>query len=605
MPADYVSFSTKCFSSLVKVFADEAPTAAELRGGSALANEVYSFQVAYSSDQLIKGIRVSVESPLEPWIRLRTVGLVPCELPWRDEHDSNVLRTTPGLYPDPLYPAELPADDRTVGERTAAALCGAHLPEPAGATAGVVAFPGQWRSVWVTVDFAAGSPTTTGRSAAGDRSHASRPEAGVHPVSINFDSQDGERLASASVELEVIDAALPPQRLSCTEWFHTDCLATAYGVEVWSEEHWRRIEQYMDSAVRHGVTMILTPVFTPPLDTAVGGERPTVQLVDVTVDSGGRYEFGFDRLKRWVEAANRAGLRSFEFSHLFTQWGAQHCPKIVATVDGRERRIFGWDTLATGDEYKAFLDAFLPALVRFLQERGLTDRVAFHVSDEPRLEHLDQYRAARELVEGHLCGFPIMDALSNYEFFERGVVDLPIPASNHIEPFIDGGVKPLWTYYCVGQKVDVANRFFAMPSARNRVLGAQLYAFDVDGFLQWGLNFWYSQFSIRPVNPFLNTDAGYAFPSGDAFLVYPGVDGPIDSIRYEVFREALQDLRALRLLESLVGRAKTTAILEDVTVPGADPDLQPITFSRYPQSDEWLLSVRERVNQAIKDAARP
>ena len=37
--------------------------------------------------------------------------------------------------------------------------------------------------------------------------------------------------------------------------------------------------------------MLLTPVFTPPLDTTVNGERLTVQLVDVRRDAG-VYSFG-------------------------------------------------------------------------------------------------------------------------------------------------------------------------------------------------------------------------------------------------------------------------------------------------------------------------
>jgi hypothetical protein len=134
-----------------------------------------------------------------------------------------------------------------------------------------------------------------------------------------------------------------------------------------------------------------------------------------------------------------------------------------------------------------------------------------------------------------------------------------------------------------------------MPSSRNRILGSQLYKFDVDGFLQWGYNFWYTRHSVRAVNPFVNTDAGHSFPSGDAFLVYPGENGPIDSLRFEVFREALQDLRALRLLESLVGREETVRLLEDG---------ESITFSRYPRGAEWLLAMRDRVNEAIKTARR-
>ena len=51
------------------------------------------------------------------------------------------------------------------------------------------------------------------------------------------------------------------------------------------------------NAVDHGINMLLTPLFTPPLATRVGGERPTVQLVEVR-GSKERYSFDFKRLDR-------------------------------------------------------------------------------------------------------------------------------------------------------------------------------------------------------------------------------------------------------------------------------------------------------------------
>ncbi|UJF15626.1 hypothetical protein LZ578_11830 [Jeotgalibaca sp. MA1X17-3] len=74
---------------------------------------------------------------------------------------------------------------------------------------------------------------------------------------------------------------LPPQKLIHTEWFHTDGMISYYGVEVFSEDYWEWVEKYLVMAVEHGVNMILTPIVTPPLDTEIGGERPTVQLVGI------------------------------------------------------------------------------------------------------------------------------------------------------------------------------------------------------------------------------------------------------------------------------------------------------------------------------------
>ncbi len=45
--------------------------------------------------------------------------------------------------------------------------------------------------------------------------------------------------------------------------------------------------------------------------------------------------------------------------------------------------------------------------------------------------------------------------------------------------------------------------------------------------------------------------------------MYPGEEGPVESIRLEVLQEAMQDLRALQLLESLVGRERVLELIEE------------------------------------------
>ncbi|MGG1516886.1 DUF4091 domain-containing protein [Paenibacillus oryzisoli] len=549
---DVIVFETRCLHSLVKVFPDEELGAESYERGTALRGETFHFQVAYRAPSLTKPIRVSVKSPLQAAITLQEVGLAPSELPCQRRHDDHVLRVTPGLYPDPLYPIE---EER-----------------------GVIGIHYQWRSVWITVELDEETP------------------AGEYAVTVQFASMTGETLGEEIFRLQVIPAVLPLQTLIHTEWFHADCLANYYGVDVFSDAHWRLIEKYLQTAVQHGMNMVLTPHFTPPLDTQVGGERPTVQLVDVRKEEGGTYAFGFDRLLRWIALCDQVGIRFFEFSHLFTQWGAKHAPKIVAEERGELRRIFGWETDATGEAYTSFLSQYLPALTTFLRAQGLEKRCYFHISDEPMLEHMPWYRSASELMQAHLGDLPIIDALTNYEYVEQGLVKRPIPANDHIEPFLDRQVPDLWTYYCCVQYRQVSNRFFNMPSARNRVIGVQLYKFRIAGFLHWGYNFWNTQYSLQAIDPYRVTDAGRSFPSGDAFLVYPGDAGPVESIRMDVLYEGLQDLRALQLLESLVGRDCVLALIEE----GLS---EPLSFSRYPRDAEWLLGLRERVNQAISDAA--
>ncbi len=530
-------------SSLVKVFSDEEPKSGPFNKLSCLRNERVQLQVAFCADTDCD-IDVKVQSKLEQ-IKVYWVQEIYSKNPVHKLQDSFTLRNKSGYFPELLRPLD--------GTFKAQA--------------------GKWNSIWLEVipktDFAAGE----------------------HSINVSFAC--GEENQAVEFTLDVIDAKLPEQTLINTNWLHTDCIATHYKVDVFSEQYWEYVQNFLQTAFEHGMNMVLTPLFTPPLDTKVGAERPTVQLVGVKVTNG-EYSFDFSALDRWIEMCDKIGIKYFELSHLFTQWGAKKCPKIMAEVDGEYKRIFGWDTKASGKPYRKFLADFAAAFKPYLKAKGIEDRVYFHVSDEPFAAVARHYRKASNIVSELFGEYKIMDALSNIKFYKKGLVKLPIPANDHIEPFI-GSVPELWTYYCCVQVKGVSNKFFSMPSQCNRVLGYQMYKYDIKGFLHWGYNFWYKQFSVGPVDPFTETDAGGNFPSGDSFVVYPGEGGtPLVSLRYKVFYDAFQDMRALQLLESLIGKEKTMSILEE--------DIEPITFAKYPHSDEWQLQTREKINNAIKNA---
>ena len=418
-------------------------------------------------------------------------------------------------------------------------------------------------------------------------------EAGIYPITFTVTPEIGEE-CTATFNLEIIDAELPEQKLKFTQWFYCDCLMQYYGTEAFSEKHWEIIENFAKTAVRYGINMLLTPVFTPALDTYVGGERATTQLVGIKKNNG-VYSFDFSLLGRWVEMCNRIGVKYFEIAHFFTQWGAKAAPKIMATVDGEYKKIFGWETNACGEEYAEFLRAFIPELLAYMKSLdGADKRCWFHISDEPNETQLESYLAAKAIVAPLLEGYPIIDALSHYEFYSSGAVERPVPGTTAVHTFIDHNVPDLWTYYCVSQAKEVSNRFMAMPSYRTRIIGTQLYKYNIDGFLHWGYNFYNNQYSYAPLNPYMNTDGEYFAAAGDTFSVYPGPDGkPWESIRLLVFFDAIQDIGALSLCESLYGKEFVMNILED--------GIEPITFSKYPHNADYLLGLREKINKAIAE----
>ncbi len=569
---------SKLVSSMEKIYPERELQAEVYSSGQAFQGERLNFQVAYRWEGVPAWGQAEVESELEG-VSLRLVELEPGEYVCPENGDDNYQRRSPGLFPDILKPLE--GDFRL--------------------------YPGQWRALWVSIDTREEAP-------------------GEYPVTVRI-RVDGKVVGEEHFLFHLLPARLPEQKLVFTQWMHTDCIAQWYGVEVFSERWWELVERYVRFGAEHGINMLLTPLFTPPLDTLEGGERLTVQLVDVhrkkgkpegnefvssvpeerkpggrdqadhTLEerdwearSGPAWEFGYDRLERWIAMCQRCGIRYLEASHLFTQWGAVHAPKIMAEVDGRLERVFGWETDSLGAEYEGFLRAFLLDLTGFLRRMGLEGKVFFHVSDEPSREHLERYGRLSRLVQELTPGFPKMDALSDYDFYEEGLVEVPVCGTSYIAPFLEHNLPHLWAYYCCSQAVGVSNRFLAMPGARNRCIGLQLYHGKIEGFLHWGHNFWMKQFATGPIDPYRVSDAGGGFPAGDAFSVYPGPEGPVASVGLELFLEALQDLRALQFAEALSDRETVEGLYADVAYKG---------FAVSARRPGEVLAVRQQVDSLI------
>ncbi len=535
--------SLTLLSSLEKVMRNEPAENIDYNRFSMLNNEKKSFQLYIKADS--ETVSLDIKSDLN-CIKVFTVEYMPSGFAINKKTaDDYVLRSKDGYYPDLLLPVEKS-----------------------------IKLENGCRTLWFEID--SENPLA----------------AGEHSIELTV--SDDDTAAGTSVMVEVIDCPLEKQSLIFTNWFHTDCLMQEYGVEAFSEEYWKIVENYLRTAVRHGMNCVLTPLFTPSLDIAVGGERPTVQLVDVTVTKG-KYTFNFDKLLKWIKTAQKCGIEYFEMAHFFTQWGAKFAPKIMATVNGKYKKLFWWRTLVISRKYKKFLTQFSTELNALLESLNLKNKVLIHVSDEPNMSHIFTYRIAAKLIHKLFKGYKIIDALSDFKFYSTGLIDTPIPANNHIEPFI-GKVSELWTYYCCAQDDKyVSNRFFSIPSQRNRVLGYQLYKYDVKGFLHWGYNFWNTRYSKEKINPYEVTDAGGFFQSGDSFVVYPKADGtPLCSLRLKVFYDGFQDMMALQTLEKLTGRENALKVLEQ----GLDNEL---TFFEYPHSIEWQLATRERINKAIKE----
>ena len=389
-------------SSLTKVFKDTEPNFDEFKEFSVLRGEVFNFQIAIfpESDEDCN-ITVEVASNLRDGIKIFKVLDMPSNYPAPEDHDDFHYDTKRTEYPDLLQPIN---EDNTV-ELT----------------------KGEWNCLWFKyipeMDYIAGT----------------------NPITVFLKKGLYDENNKHIFNLRTIPRQLPMQDLIYTNWFHNDCLCTYYKVEPFSEEYWTLLRNYVKNAVAHGVNMIYTPVFTPPLDTEVGGERPTFQLVEVEkIDVG--YRFSFRNFDKYVRICTECGIKYFEISHFFTQWGAKHAPKIMANVKGIQRQIFGWDTVANGKDYVQFLAVFAKAFTKEVERLDIKQNCYLHVSDEPNDEQIEDYKNASYIINQLFPDFHIIDALSEIEFYRQGIVKTPICGEDVADTF-KAEVENFWTYY--------------------------------------------------------------------------------------------------------------------------------------------------------------
>ncbi len=492
------------------------------------------------------------------------VGLVPANIPAPELPDEGYFATDPTLLPDILLPLE---------------LCPPAHVRPScltGYAATTQSMHRGWNSIWWDV-------TASRGLIALDVEYAIRERRG------RGTDEKVKVLGSERISVIVVDTPIRPPRLHNVQWFHADSLATYYGVDPWSPEHWRVVRSHMDSCARMHINTLLTPVWTPPLDTAPGTYRRNVQLLDIA-EHDGSYTFDFTRLDTWLAYMQDAGLTGVEVPHLFTQWGAHACPRFWITDDDSVMRPrFGWETPATAPEYRSFLTQLIPALRKHLAAAVGEKNVWYHVSDEPEREHLESYRAAREVVMDMLEGAQVIDALGEPGFHD--LVATPVVATDQIPRFRERGIEPTWVYYCVAQDIGVANRFIAQHPNRHRMLGFQLYAGRAEGYLHWAFNFYNTQYSLLALDPYRDTSAGGAFISGDTFVVYPGADGGVvESLRHRMLRSAFDDLAVCQMAEETVGREAVLRVID----PQSDLD-----YDAGWVSEEEVLRRRAKLNQLL------
>ena len=529
--------------STIRHFPNAPLPAKRLASIDAALNERFSFQLAMRADADMK-VTVTAVGP-EGWgIRVRRVGLVPVfhhnPPVLQNPLDMDGLGHIPGLVPDPLF------DEDTA-----------------------ILTPDETNAFWITV-----VPPK------GVKPGQYRITVKAQPCERGGEGKAVGRTTSASLSVTLHDVIIRPRTgFNVTHWFYNDCLITWYKTAGFDEKYWEILPAYLTDIVAHGQDTVYVPLFTPPLD----GDKHPSQLLKVKKAGKGRYAFDWSDVRRYVRTAKKCGISHFEWCHLFAQWGCRFALRIYEGQGEGEKLLWPVDTPATSETYRNFLSQLLPALKDFLHEEKLLGKSFFHISDEPHGDEAKaNYKAAREMVRDIAPWMRCLDALSQIEFGREKIVDIPVPTISTALDFLREGIQT-WCYYCCGPRGEYLQHLMDTPLAKVAMHGFLFYRWPFKGFLHWGLNYWNVCQTRILIDPYMTSDAkawprGWAY--GDTFYVYPGEKGPVDSIRWEIFAESLQDYALLQTL----GVDRDESFMKDIK-----------SFADFPKDPAWRKAAKAKL----------
>lgn len=516
-------------STLKRVYLTSKPRATALEPVPAARGGKVSFQACFRNDTSAQmDVACTATAGEGMSVRVRRVGFVPLRLGTTGVPSSarEGAEFVPGYVPEPLY-------------------------EDALATAGPYSNGVFWVSVQVAKD--------------------AKP--GLHPVEVRMLDPKGVELAKLTAQIEVSKLVLEPRKnFPVIHWFRGECLWDWYKTGTWEDPRiWDITRNYMRNLLEHGTDVIYTPMFFMRRETF---ERPC-QLLIVSETSPGVYSFDFSLVKKYVDLAKEVGFDTFEWPHFWIYWGVENPARIYHNKDGKMQLLWPPDTDGHGPLYTGFLKQFLPAFHDFLQQEGILEKSYFHLSDEPSEGHIPNYKKARATLRELAPWMKVMDALSDINFGRQHLTDIPIPLLPSDAAYTKENI-PHWVYFCCEPRGTYVQRLLDTPLPVIRMSGWSFYRLKAEGFLHWGYNYWHVMEQEKLVDPFTEFCGNWwpGIPPGDPFTVYPGADGrPLDSVRWEVWAESLQDY----------------AILQSAGISPDDKTLADIkSYSDFPASEKWI-----------------
>lgn len=408
-------------------------------------------------------------------------------------------------------------------------------------------------------------------------------------------------LQQYNLELEVLDKSLPDPvdyEFFLDMWLNPNSIAFNHQVELWSENHWSILSKYMEDLASRGgkaITAVITeePWRKPWLNNS---QRPQTRLGFESLVKWKRsknmiWEFDYSLFDRYVQTSIDMGLKERINVYSMTSFNGQERLVYEDGLLGEKKElIFN----SVGDEkYKSAWSSFLKSFSIHLKEKGWIDKTYLCFDERPNETMQEITRFIEEkapefknriAISGHPESTDLADGFLSisYEFFPGQNLE----SENTLSVIEERNKNDrLTTFYLCGQPAHPNTLTFS-PAIESQMIPWLALKYKVAGYLRWAYCSW-------PEDPFNNPVHNYI--QGDEYIVYPGKDGPVSSIRWELMKEGVEQYE---LCQSLIndGLMSVIDLAKVIELATRKPDGRNKDVQDFVLVDEILFST----NQAAK-----
>ena len=287
-------------------------------------------------------------------------------------------------------------------------------------------------------------------------------------------------------------------------------------------------------------------------------------------------------------------------------------------------------------EYEALFRAYVQQLQQHLEDKGWLDEAYIYWFDEPAPKDYEFVREGMELIKRHAPKLNrMLTEQPEPELF--GAVDTWCPVTGGFKPEIcrarqEAG-EHIWWYVCTGPKAPFCTLFIDHNAIELRMWLWQTWKYGVESCLVWTSNYWTSSAAFpapelqNPWDDPMSYVSGYDTPAGvrrnwgngDGRFIYPPnkdvsndktkyIEGPVNSIRWEMLREGFEDTEYFFALKEIIDQAPVRRAREAKYAAAARllevPEEITSGMTEFTKDPQPLHAHREKLARAIEELSK-